>query len=968
MGRRAGRYASLFLAVVLTAPLFAEKSQKPPAGGPPSNVGVVSFTVELPADALRVWAVPAGDDGQAPITRLALDVPGAFSIGAPGEALLPAVQKLVALPRGAKVSQLTITPTATQTIGGAALLEWAQPDRPGQFKETRDWIEPSVTIVGNEIVFYGASSAIPPVSHYLKTDVWPAETTTINATFGGSAANVVQVDVAPVQWYPQNQTLVYNLKQTVEVHYELPKQQPHFKPTLADTVIVEDLRTTVVNPDLLPPFEIPFLKKIDAPYLIITDNYHWNEDKTRGVALTGDMVAEFQRLADWKTRKGLRAKVVTVSQIVSGEFGSFSRDAIDLQETIREFLKHARSRWNTYWVLLGGDETVIPPRVVLSNGYVNAEHALLMVPEEQPPKGRGHFHADTESVRLQYAGPRDRYLASDQLIYAARDSRAFSYVGWPRTGNPGWGWATDDTYRFPSVLPTGHIVIKAPRNQIEGTHFYLDLHENRIPTDLYYASVDDPLYDGPGRDWDANGDGNYGQHFGGQTLDGVSFEPDLAVGRIPSTSAAGARRWVDRTLAYEKGNFNASFPKKLLLVGDNWGATGAAASYIPSYMDLTAGKYQIDVNREGGFSRARVRFEGAIHEPSDWVLVFSKASEQFTIAFDRNASETREGYYYNTDETFSTRSEFEIEIFGIRFYLPLATRYVSVYAPHDRIDQGKFFFDNLEPDGVIEHKERVGSLLMTSHPALTDVKRLYTDWYDFPGGGDPSIALSPYSLGNALRDGQNLVSMAGHGLPAGCCALTAWDRISFNSSGVMYVDSCYTGRFTAPTRSLAENMTVGESEGVAAYFGNTAMSWIGLGNDIEAAFWERLRLADTLASLHHTKATFQRNDSNLWANYAMTMFGDPEMRVWRQAPLELSAEVPETITPGTRLRVRLTSPGGEPLTFVRVAMTGRNLFETTVTDLNGTATFPPVVSPGTVHVVAAPSGYRPAEHEVTVAP
>ena len=133
-----------------------------------------------------------------------------------------------------------------------------------------------------------------------------------------------------------------------------------------------------------PALDLPFvLIDEDYPHLIITDNYSWPEsialaDGTtrpptiaeRGASLTGDMIAEFERLAEWKTAKGMQSRVVTVSQIVSGNFGHFTQGgfARDLQEVIRNFVKHAYKNWGTLYLLIGGDVGVVPMRKVAGPG------------------------------------------------------------------------------------------------------------------------------------------------------------------------------------------------------------------------------------------------------------------------------------------------------------------------------------------------------------------------------------------------------------------------------------------------------------------------------------------------------------------------------------------------------------------------------------------------------------------------
>ena len=57
----------------------------------------------------------------------------------------------------------------------------------------------------------------------------------------------------------------------------------------------------------------------------------------------------FQKLAEWKTEKGIPAKVVTT------EFIKKNYTSGKLTYRIREFLRDAYKNWGTKWVLLGGD-------------------------------------------------------------------------------------------------------------------------------------------------------------------------------------------------------------------------------------------------------------------------------------------------------------------------------------------------------------------------------------------------------------------------------------------------------------------------------------------------------------------------------------------------------------------------------------------------------------------------------------
>ena len=95
------------------------------------------------------------------------------------------------------------------------------------------------------------------------------------------------------------------------------------------------------------PTEAPSLEGSPVDYLVITSQA---------------LEANFQVLVDWKTKRGIPAVVRTTEWIEANY-----RNGSDLQETIRNFIKDAYSKWGVEYVLLGGSHQVIPVRYGFSN-------------------------------------------------------------------------------------------------------------------------------------------------------------------------------------------------------------------------------------------------------------------------------------------------------------------------------------------------------------------------------------------------------------------------------------------------------------------------------------------------------------------------------------------------------------------------------------------------------------------------
>jgi hypothetical protein len=97
--------------------------------------------------------------------------------------------------------------------------------------------------------------------------------------------------------------------------------------------------------------------------------------------------------------------------------------------------------------------------------------------------------------------------------------------------------------------------------QIHHTVFY--------PTDLYYADLFEP--DGSVDDWDRKRDGYFGELAGGVApgtlnIDQVDLRPEIAVGRVPASTAAEVETYVRKVIDYERGPFQPEWFKRALLI------------------------------------------------------------------------------------------------------------------------------------------------------------------------------------------------------------------------------------------------------------------------------------------------------------------------------------------------------------------------------------------------------------------
>jgi hypothetical protein len=119
-------------------------------------------------------------------------------------------------------------------------------------------------------------------------------------------------------------------------------------PSASGTYMFDDIVVDEGDRGFMPAYQ-PGLEGSAVNYLIITSSA---------------MEAEFQRLADWKTLKGVPAVVRTVGWIEQNYWSG-----ADQAESVRNFIREAYEKWGVEYVLLGGDTDVISERYAYTTFY-----------------------------------------------------------------------------------------------------------------------------------------------------------------------------------------------------------------------------------------------------------------------------------------------------------------------------------------------------------------------------------------------------------------------------------------------------------------------------------------------------------------------------------------------------------------------------------------------------------------------
>jgi len=149
--------------------------------------------------------------------------------------------------------------------------------------------------------------------------------------------------------------------------------------------------------------------------------------------------------------------------------------------------------------------------------------------------------------------------------------------------------------------------------------------------------------------------------------------------------------------------------------------------------------------------------------------------------------------------------------------------------------------------------------------------------------------------------------------------------------------------------------------GGVAYLGNTRWGWVSSSNLLEKKFVEyvfsdtarQLAVAETLSKLYYpTKRDL---------GYGHTLFGDPEMRIWANAPVPLNASVPDHITlDSTSITVEVLTADGPAANINVTAWKPGEMYMRGTTDGSGQLEIPlNLTETGCLYITAVGQDYLP---------
>lgn len=279
------------------------------------EAGELHYVLELPLSELSL-------EGAGEYTLVSFE--GASYDAPPGYPLIPFITKRYLLPRGTKVADVRLEALSVKTTYVEAPVYPAQPPRPLTAQK--------VEFVGPREEIYASST---PVSDFEAQILYQGLL---------EGERVALIAVRPLRYTPAEGKLEVAEQMLLTVGYE---PDPGYTPPVGITPSQQRrlnvrIKALVENPEILSP-RVTFQPAAEKNY--------------RHAIVTPSLLrGEFQKLADWNTARGVRDTVVALEAIASSFSGR------DLAEQIRDFVIFAHERWGVEYLLLGGDEGLVPTR------------------------------------------------------------------------------------------------------------------------------------------------------------------------------------------------------------------------------------------------------------------------------------------------------------------------------------------------------------------------------------------------------------------------------------------------------------------------------------------------------------------------------------------------------------------------------------------------------------------------------
>jgi len=245
--------------------------------------------------------------------------------------MIPVKNIKIALPADMKVTSIYINELKEQRLEGAFILYPVQPSvRSSQTENEYQFVQPDAKT-------------------YQSNQIYPAQYIEVTGQNDLAGQSIAELTIYPLHYVPLQKklTTVTSITFTIEGTngYICGDYLSRYISDSGQELYQQMVQNMVMNPEdvVLRTSQNPQSAGVDPgdyDYVIITQD-SW--------------VSAFQPLADWKTKKGISANIVTTTWIYNS--GGYSGSNVD---KIRAFVQDVYTNWGTTFILLGGDVDVVP--------------------------------------------------------------------------------------------------------------------------------------------------------------------------------------------------------------------------------------------------------------------------------------------------------------------------------------------------------------------------------------------------------------------------------------------------------------------------------------------------------------------------------------------------------------------------------------------------------------------------------
>ncbi|MEO0127050.1 MAG: C25 family cysteine peptidase [candidate division WOR-3 bacterium] len=241
-----------------------------------------------------------------------------------GAPIVPVIPLYFVIPPDAKVRNVEVVSLETEELPGTFLPYPGQAVRPISSNKQSEFIPPDPIVYGFQ-------------------NPYPAEIVekVPDGCLGGF--RIACINVYPVQYIGASKRLVLNKKVKISIHYDENAYEP-FRLSQSQIDLFGDAVGKIVNNPEMVNIWTPVVQDLrgdEVDYLIVT---------------SPSLKSNWNALVNWKTKKGIKTKVIGTDSIYAQYSGR------DNQEKIRNCIKDYWQNKGLKYVLLGGDDFIVPDR------------------------------------------------------------------------------------------------------------------------------------------------------------------------------------------------------------------------------------------------------------------------------------------------------------------------------------------------------------------------------------------------------------------------------------------------------------------------------------------------------------------------------------------------------------------------------------------------------------------------------